>query len=79
MDTNKILSGAIVWSVGLLVPMLYHALLMHAAVQEEGYGYSYHSMVKYFFHLPWIVWPYLIGIAVVGSILIISGLTKRDG
>lgn len=74
MNAKKTLAGVVVWSMGLAIPMLYHALLMHAAVQEDGHVYSYHVMVKYFFALPWIVWPYLIATAVVGACLVISGL-----
>ncbi|MCK5851134.1 MAG: hypothetical protein KAH23_09485 [Kiritimatiellae bacterium] len=77
MDTKKILSGALVWTVGLLVPLLYHALLMHAAVQENGYTYSYHVMVKYFFTLPWIIWPYLIAMTIVGTCLVLSGIKNK--
>jgi K+ transporter len=78
MDTRKVLSGAIVWSMGLLVPLLYHALLMHAAVQEDGHIYSYHVMVNYFFTLPWIIWPYLVAMAVVGACLVVSGVKGHD-
>jgi len=73
VDTKKIVAGTIVWSIGLAVPALYHALLMHAAVQEDGYIYSYHVMVRYFFDLPWIFWPYLVAMVVVGSVLVVSG------
>jgi hypothetical protein len=74
MDTKKIVAGTVVWSIGLAVPAFYHALLMHAAVQEDGLIYAYNTMVKYFFELPWVVWPYLIAMTIVGSILVVSGL-----
>ena len=74
MDTRKILAGVITWTLGLLVPALYHVLLMNAAVKETGYSYSFHSIVKCFFDLPWIVWPYIVATAVVGMIVIVSGL-----
>jgi hypothetical protein len=73
MDTNKIFKGTIVWSLGLLIPSIYHALLMLAAVQEEDYSYSFHNMARYFSKLPWIIWPYLIAMAIVGLILVIYG------
>jgi len=63
--------------VGILLPMLQHIMLMKAAVTEEGYTYSYHNMVKYFFGLPWIVWIYLIAMWLVGTILVISGLIGK--
>ena len=77
MNTNGMLKGAIVWSLGLLVPAIYHALLMLAAVQEESYGYSFESIAGKFFQLPWIVWPYLIAMAIVGSLLIVSGFKEN--
>jgi hypothetical protein len=77
MNQKKILSGVVIWSIGLAIPMLYHAVLMHAAVQEDGHIYSYHAMVKYFFDLPWIVWPYLVATNLVGICLVISGLKKH--
>jgi hypothetical protein len=58
--------------------MLCHALLMQAAVQEDAYTYSYHVMVKYFFKMPWIVWPYLTAMTVTGACLVTSGLKKKD-
>jgi hypothetical protein len=30
-----------------------------------------------FFDLPWIVWPYLIAMWLVGTILVISGLKEK--
>ena len=77
MDTKKVLGGALVWSVGLLVPMLWHAILMHAAVQQDGYSYSYLSMVKYFPKLPWVVWVYLVAMAVAGASLVLSGMKAK--
>jgi hypothetical protein len=79
MDRKKVLSGVIVWSMGLFFPLLYHVLLMQVAVQEEGHNYSYHVMVKYFFALPWIIWPYLVAMTVVGACLVVSGIKGHDG
>ena len=77
MNTKKVLSGSLVWSLGLLVPIIWHALLMYAAVQENGYSYSYLNMVKYFFKLPWVIWPYLIGMAITGTALVLSGMKNK--
>jgi len=74
MNAKKILTGVVIWSLGLGIPMLFHALLMQAAVQEDGHVYSYHVMAKYFFALPWVVWPYMIATTVVGTCLVLSGL-----
>ena len=77
MDLKKITAGVIVWSVSLAVLLLYHVLLMFAAVQETNYSYSYQNMVKHFFDLPWIVWPYLIAAWLVGASLVASGFKSR--
>ena len=77
MNAKNLTLGAIVWSVGIAIPLAYHALLMQAAAQEENYSYSYRSMTKYFFDLPWIIWPYLIAMIIVGSLLVKSGLKKE--
>ena len=79
MDRKKVLSGVIVWSMGLFFPLLYHVLLMQVAVQDEGHMYSYHVMVEYFFALPWIIWPYLVAMAVVGACLVVSGINGHGG
>jgi hypothetical protein len=77
MKVKRILIGTIIWTLGILLPVLQHIMLMQVAVTEEGYSYSYHNMVKYFFSLPWIVWLYLIVMGLVGTILVISGLKAK--
>ena len=77
MKVKRILIGTIIWALGILVPVLQHIMLMRVAVTEEGYTYSFRNMVKYFFDLPWIVWPYLIAMWLVGTILVISGLRAK--
>jgi hypothetical protein len=78
MNAKKLFLGAIVWSVGITIPLMYHALLMNAAIQEQNYSYSFHHMVKHFFDLPWITWPYLIAMVIVGGLLVKSGLKKEE-
>ena len=78
MDTRKILAGTIIWTLGLFAPMFYHTQLIRAAAQESAYSYSYHNMVKYFFNLPWPVWPYMIAMAITGSLLVIAGLKNKE-
>ena len=77
MNTKKIVAGVMSWSVGFLLPALYHSVLMHA-VAQDGRRYSYHDMTKYFFDLPWIVWPYIIAMAIVGGILVVSGVKDKN-
>ena len=76
MDTNRIFKGAIIWSLGFLMPILHHSLLMLAAVQEDGYQYPFSSIVRYFFPLPWILWPYLIAMIGIVAFLVISCLRQ---
>ena len=77
MKVKRILIGTIIWTLGILIPVLQYGMLMQAAVIEEGYSYSFHNMVKYFFDLPWIIWLYLIAMWLVGTILVISGLKAK--
>lgn len=77
MKAKRILIGTIIWSLGILLPMLQHIMLMQVAIREEGYSYSYHNIVKYFFVLPWIVWVYLAAMWLVGTILVISGFRAK--
>ena len=78
MNTKKVNSGALAWSIGLLVPMLWHVSLMHAAVQEDGYSYHYLDMVKCLPRLPWVVWLYLTAMAIAGAALVVSGFKQEQ-
>ena len=77
MKVKRILIGTIIWTLGILVPVLQHFMLMRLAVMEEHFTYRFSSMAKYFFDLPWIVWPYLVAMWLVGTILVISGLRAK--
>ena len=77
MKVKRILIGTIIWTLGILIPVLQHIMLMQVAVTEHGYSYSYRNMAKYFFDLPWIIWPYLVAMWLVGTILIITGLREK--
>ena len=77
MDLKKIMAGVTVWSMSLAILLLYHVLLMFAAVQETNYSYSYQNIVRYFFDLPWIVWPYLIAAWLVVASLVGSGFKSK--
>ncbi len=71
MSSKNIFHGAIIWFLGLLVPVAHHVGLMLAVMQEEGTRYSYHNMAKYFFHLPWVDWVYLLAMVAAGLIIMI--------
>jgi len=78
MKVKRILIGTIIWTLGVLLPVLQHIMLIKAAATEEGYSYSYSNMVKYFFDLPWLIWVYLIAMWLVGTILVITGLIAKS-
>ena len=77
MKVKRILIGTIIWTLGIFIPVFHHIMLMLAAAIEDGFKYNYHNMVKYFFDLPWIIWPYLVAMWLVGAILVISGLRAK--
>ena len=74
MKVKTIFVGAIIWALGILVPVLHHGMLSIAAAQCRTHTYQYQSLVRYFFGLPWIVWVYLAAMWLVGTILVITGL-----
>lgn len=78
MKVKRILIGTIIWTLGILIPVLQHGIISLVASRAKNYSYAYHSMAKYFFDLPWIVWPYLIAMWLVGTILVISGLRAKS-
>ena len=77
MKVKRILIGTIIWTLGILIPVLQYGMLMQAAAMEERVTYNFSNMVKYFFDLPWIIWLYLIAMWLVGTILVISGLKAK--
>ncbi len=77
MNEKKILTGAIIWFMGLLLPVMHHTLIVYAAIQETGYTYSYHNMMRYFFSIPWIELCYLAAMALVGLCVIMSGFKNH--
>jgi hypothetical protein len=67
-------SAAVIWFLGMLIPVLHHSLLMLAAVQEEGHSYSFTGMITLFWHLPWLIWVYVVGMFLLGLWLLIRVL-----
>jgi hypothetical protein len=78
MDVKKILTGAVIWSLGLFVPALHHGLLAIAASNCRSHTYPYHSLTKYFFDLPWVDGVFLVVMCLVGLILVISGFRPES-
>lgn len=78
MKVKRILVGAILWTLGILVPILQHSIISLVASRAKTHSYNYQSLVRYFFGLPWIVWVYLVAMWLVGTILVISGLGGKS-
>ena len=74
MDSRAVMSAAVIWFLGVLIPVLHHSLLMLAAVQEESHSYSFASMITLFWHLPWLIWAYVLGMFLLGLWLVVRGL-----
>ncbi len=78
MKVKRILIGTIIWTIGILVPVLQHGIISLVASHAKTRSYAYHDLVKYFFNLPWLIWVYLIAMWLVGTILVISGLKANS-
>ena len=76
MDTNRMAWGIIAWFLGILVPVMHHVLLHWplAALPTNNIITRSQSLFQY---LPWIDWVYLLAMAVVGLILIVSGIKAK--
>lgn len=77
MKVKRIFIGTIIWTLGILIPVLQHGIISLVASRAKTHSYAYHNLVKYFFDLPWIVWLYLVAMWLVGTILVISGLKVK--
>jgi hypothetical protein len=78
MNVKRILIGTIIWTLGILIPIMQHGIISLVASRAKNYSYAYHNLVKYFFTLPWLIWVYLIAMWLVGTILVISGLKAKS-
>ena len=77
MNILRIGVGLVAWFLGILIPVLHHCLL-HFAI---GHGPTSNIITRsqsLFEHLPWVDWVYLLAMAVVGAILIVSGITTKS-
>ena len=78
MKVKRILVGTIIWTLGILVPIMQHGIISLVASRAKTHSYAYHNLIKYFFTLPWIIWVYLIAMWLVGAILVISGFRPNS-
>ena len=77
MDAKLVFTGTIIWALGMFIPTLHHGMLSLAAIHSKSHAYDYHSLVKYFFNLPSIVWIYVIAMWLVGAVVVIAGLRGK--
>jgi hypothetical protein len=77
MDTVKISLGVKIWFLGIMVPVMHH-ILIHWPVAIQQTNNVVTRSQSLFRHLPWIDWVYLIAMAIVGLILILSGIKTKE-
>ena len=77
MNTTRIGLGIAAWFLGILVPVMHHVLL-HWPLAAESTNNIITRSQQLFRFLPWIDWIYLVAMAVVGLILVVSGI-KSSG
>lgn len=77
MNTTKIGLGIAAWFLGILVPVMHHALL-HWPIGAVSTNNIITRSQSLFRSLPWIDWVYLAAMATVGLILVISGIKSDD-
>jgi hypothetical protein len=74
MDMKRIKLGLAAWFLGIIVPVSHHVILVTVALRREGQ--STNIIYQLFEGLPWIDYVYLLAMAIVGAILIITGMKK---
>jgi hypothetical protein len=77
MKTTRIGWGIIAWFLGILVPVIHHVLL-HWPLAGRPTDNIVTRSQWVFSSLPWIDWVYLAAMAIVGLILIVSGIKSND-
>ena len=76
MDLKRIMLGLAAWFLGIIVPVLHNVILVTALI-KKGSG-SPEMFVYLFKTLPWIDFVYLLAMAIVGAILIATGMRKSS-
>jgi len=76
MDLKRIALGLAAWFFGIIVPVYHHVVLSTAALARERE--SANIIHRLFENLPWIDFAYLIAMAIVGAILIATGMKKMS-
>jgi hypothetical protein len=46
MKVKRVLIGTIIWTLGILVPVLQHGIISIVASRAKTHSYDYHNLVK---------------------------------
>ena len=76
MDCARIRLGIAAWFLGAVVPVAHHVLL-HWPLAGQQTDNIVTRAEHLFKSLPWIVHAYFIAMAVVGAVLVVSGMRSR--
>lgn len=52
MRVRSLIMGMVAWTLGIAIPAMYSACIVHAAVQEDLSGYSLRDLMKNFNSMP---------------------------
>ena len=79
MNTNRIAWGIIAWFLGIIVPVMHHVLLhWPLAGQDNSVSIRVIQSRQLFAALPWVDWVYLAAMALVGLVLVVSGISSKQ-
>jgi len=73
MNCTRIGLGIAAWFLGILIPVMHH-LLVHWPLADQQTNNIITRSQHVFKFLPWIDWVYLASMAIVGAVLIVSGI-----
>ncbi len=76
MNTKQVSLGITAWFLGILVPVMHHVLL-HWPLADQQINNVVTRAQTLYESLPWIDWVYLFAMAIVGLILIVSGMWSK--
>ena len=77
MNTTRIAWGIVAWFLGILVPVMHHVLLHWPLAVQQTNNIVTRSQSLFRF-LPCIDWVYLAAMAVIGLILVVSGIRSKQ-
>jgi hypothetical protein len=76
MNDKRVAMGALVWCLGILLPAVHHAVLFSVTAHLSGGQWVQFSQ-SITQALPPFEWLYMLGMAIVGLTLVISGIRNK--